>query len=309
MKKWLSGLVIILLLAVAGIYIFIPSALTISEPVMLRATERGTLRYLGDAAKWEKWWPGKKESNSRFSYEEHIYLLPAQSFNPIQLWIQHKQDTVNSSISILPIRTDSVALIWQTELSAGGNPIKKFTSYLHAKKLKSEMEVILSNFRLFIENPDKVYTIRIEVAKVKDTMLVSTKEVSTAYPSISSIYKLIARLKEYIQKEGATETNYPMLNIRPLGDDNFETMVAIPVNKLLKGNETIFTRRMVAGNILITEVKGGQHRIDKALAELEVYLNDHQRASPAIPFESLITDRSKESDTTKWVTRIYYPVL
>ena len=31
--------------------------------------------------------------------------------------------------------------------------------------------------------------------------------------------------------------------------------------------------------------------------------------SPAIPFESLITNRLEEPDTSKWVTKIYYPFL
>jgi hypothetical protein len=28
----------------------------------------------------------------------------------------------------------------------------------------------------------------------------------------------------------------------------------------------------------------------------------------AIPFQSLVTDRSKQPDTTKWITNIYTPV-
>jgi hypothetical protein len=66
---------------------------------------------------------------------------------------------------------------------------------------------------------------------------------------------------------------------------------------------------MVLGDILVTEVRGGPHHIKKGLQQLEYYLNDYQRTSPAIPFESLITDRSIQPDTAQWVTRIYYPVI
>jgi len=36
---------------------------------------------------------------------------------------------------------------------------------------------------------------------------------------------------------------------------------------------------------------------------------DYQRAIIAIPFQMLITDRTKETDSTKWITRLYYPVV
>ena len=63
------------------------------------------------------------------------------------------------------------------------------------------------------------------------------------------------------------------------------------------------------GNILITEVKGGPEEIKKAYRQVELYISDFQRVAPAIPFESLVTDRRAEKDSTKWITRIYYPVM
>jgi hypothetical protein len=38
-------------------------------------------------------------------------------------------------------------------------------------------------------------------------------------------------------------------------------------------------------------------------------MNDHFLSAPAIPFEILITDRSKEKDTTRWKTKIYQPSM
>jgi hypothetical protein len=38
------------------------------------------------------------------------------------------------------------------------------------------------------------------------------------------------------------------------------------------------------------------------------YISDHQYADAAVPYQSLITNRVTEKDTTKWVTKICYPV-
>jgi hypothetical protein len=86
-------------------------------------------------------------------------------------------------------------------------------------------------------------------------------------------------------------------------------MVAIPVNKVLRDDDPFAFKRMVPGNILVAEVNGGKYTIEKALAEMELYIKENKLKPPAIPFESMITDRSREPDTSKWVTRIYYPIL
>jgi hypothetical protein len=66
---------------------------------------------------------------------------------------------------------------------------------------------------------------------------------------------------------------------------------------------------MKGGNILSGEVIGGPQEIDAATKQFELYIHDYQRTIIAIPFQMLITDRTKEPDSTKWITRIYYPVV
>jgi len=63
------------------------------------------------------------------------------------------------------------------------------------------------------------------------------------------------------------------------------------------------------GNILITEVKGGPGEIKKAYEQITHYVTDYKRLAPAIPFESMVTDRTVEKDSSQWITRIYYPVI
>ena len=86
-------------------------------------------------------------------------------------------------------------------------------------------------------------------------------------------------------------------------------MVAIPVNKILPETNRFLVKRMILGKILVAEVRGGRSRIDEGMQEMENYVKDHKLVSPAIPFEMIITNRQAESDTAKWVTRLYYPIF
>jgi len=57
------------------------------------------------------------------------------------------------------------------------------------------------------------------------------------------------------------------------------------------------------------EVKGSNFKIREAQVQIEYYLTDYGKRFPAIPFQRLITDRSKVKDSTQWVTTLNYPIF
>jgi len=100
-----------------------------------------------------------------------------------------------------------------------------------------------------------------------------------------------------------------MMNISQAEHGGYQMMIAIPVNKELSDEGDFFVRKMVRGNFLVTDVKGGVYTINQAQRQVRLYMDDYKRTSMAIPFEVLITDRSAEPDSSKWVTRLYNPVM
>ena len=101
-----------------------------------------------------------------------------------------------------------------------------------------------------------------------------------------------------------------MLNVDTNDSITFNVRVALPISKALPGAGDIAQKRMLAdGNILVAQVKGGTATTTAAFEQIIKYSLDYQRVAPAIPFFSLITDRTKEPDSSKWVTKVYCPVM
>ena len=296
------------------IYVFIPDKLFISKVISVKANRNAVFRNLSDRSTWHKWWPPEhlKDTSLRiddtvFNYKNVDYVVNPKIIDVINLSLKYKGNVISSFINILSLNNDSVAIEWKSELPTNLNPVKKINAYFTAKKIKHDMGDILTSLKDFLENQENIYGLTIKEEKVKDTLLIATKSVSNFYPATSTVYDLIKSLKDYISANGAIETNYPMLHI--MQDSGvFKIMVAIPVNKRIPENNKFLFKRMVPGRILVTEVKGGRYTRYKALNQLEIYINDNSLSSPAIPFESLITDRSREPDTARWVTKIYYPI-
>jgi hypothetical protein len=153
-----------------------------------------------------------------------------------------------------------------------------------------------------------VYGYAIQRTSVTDTLLVATKSILPAYPTTPDVYRLLNTLNNYIGSQGAKQTGAPIMNTTRLDDHQFQLMVAIPTNRPLPGNKDIFFRKMVAGAFMAADVKGGDYSVVHALQQMQLYFDDYKRTAMAIPFAALITDRIREPDTSRWVTRIYAPV-
>lgn len=312
MKKWWIGLVVLFLLMILCIYIFILKNLPVSKVVYLNASYNTVNRLLYNKDQWLKWWPAshseKEQHNGQLYFNNTSYLINQRLFNGA-VHISDKNKSLKSNLITVSVGSDSTAIEWKTTVPTGLNPIEKITGYGQAKKMKENMTSILESFKQFVENEEKVYGLVIQQTRVKDTAFIATRFSTATNPHPSIIYKKIDELKAYIASQSARATDYPMLHVATDDSIGFDAMVAIPVNKVLPDAGDMVVKRMIRGNILMAEVRGGNGAIREAFQQMENYITDYKKISPAIPYQSLITDRRKEPDTAKWITKIYYPVL
>src|SRR5690242_10659970 len=154
--------------------------------------------------------------------------------------------------------------------------------------------------KTFYSKTENVYGIHITQEKVVDSTLLQNSAVSKGYPTTEFIYGLIDEMQRYCSSQSATQTGFPMLNITTEDSSNYLVKVAIPVDKKLKPSGNMVYRWMLGGgNILVAEVKGGPSTVADAFRRVEDYVNDYRRVVPAIPFQSLVTDRRQEKDSNK----------
>jgi hypothetical protein len=139
--------------------------------------------------------------------------------------------------------------------------------------------------------------------------LISTRRVLDHQPTVKDIDDMIQSLKKYITENNAVEQNFPMLNVLRVDSSRYEVMTAIPVDRKLPLTNDFAPKFLLkGGNILEAKITGGLYTIEAAFKEFDNYRSDYKYSAPAIPYQLLVTDRSKEPDTAKWITKIYYPI-
>lgn len=312
MTKFLYALLVLITLLVTSIYIFIPNQIVISKAEQVESSERIIVQYLTNSYQRREWWPEKSNSSvtdtADFQYESYSYTFNKPNINFVEVLINDGANENKSILTWTPVGEKVMQVNWRTSIPASYNPIKRFFQYLRAREIKANMDAIMESFLNFIVNAKNVYGHNFKVDTVRDTILATSTINTPNFPETQQVYRLINSVKKYVEKQSVKQVNAPMLNISKNPQGTYQTMIAIPVEKRFKPAKDVLINFMVPGNILVTEIKGGPNNIEEGFNQMTNYMKDFKLTSPAIPFQLLITDRSAEADTSKWITKIYYPI-
>lgn len=311
MKRILIAFATLVILFFAATYLLIPNRVHVTQRVQMQVNREGLMRNLSKKEDWKKWWPGKNDTATG------IFTLGSRVYEPLDakvlsVPVRISAGNINAitDLTVLPSGPDSAAVKIDYLVPTSYNPIKRIQRYFAARSLRNDAAAILKSIGGYYKDVAAMYGYDIRKDYVVDSTLFTNIKEMTGYPGIDRVYAMVDELKAYIKNQGAAETGFPMLNIFTKDSVRYLVKVAIPVNKKLADSGTMSYRWMLGGgNILITEVKGGMKEIQKAYHQIELYISDYRRVAPAIPFESLVTDRRQQPDSSKWVTRIYYPVI
>lgn len=305
MKKLFLFLLFCLVVFLAFVYLYIPNTASIRRENNFGVSASALYRIVMNAE--GPFWKQFGDSGAKgFDFHGHHYRIIDQKLNSLVISIDNRA----SQFNFISSEADTVQLSWEMRIPMPVNPFKRITAYNEIKGLGSDLDSLLGQMKSYGRDGLRVYGRRIEEAHVKDSILLFTYGETEGYPPLPYIYSLIDQLRAYTVSQSAGITGDPMLHVTTDDSVHFLTKVALPVNKRLPGSGRISYKWMLGGgNILITDVQGGPWAIRQAFTALDAYSADHQRVAPAIPFESLTTNRLQEKDTAKWKTRIYYPVM
>jgi len=310
MKKIVLILIVLILMAVACLYVFIPGKIVITESRVVATTASGVDTCLHNVKKWKNWWPGKSlpsGEDSVYRYDGYSYTLSNTFTGGGVILIGSNSFSLSSTLHAITKNRDSVIIEWNAVLQTGNNPFTK----LSAVGLRKSIGTVFESLCNFAGKTENIYGFPIERTTFTEVTLIAYRFKSSNYPATYIIYDAVNKLRQYIKSRGAAETYYPMINTKRFDSTQYETMVAISIDRMIPASGDFFISQMVPmkDRFLETEVTGGPASIEKAHNAIEKYMSDYSLSAPARPFEILVTDRNKETDTAKWRTKIFYPSM
>lgn len=310
MKKWMLLAVLVAGLITGAIYYFIPAQLHIASSGYVGCNARPAALLLLESEQWKRWWPHQTGNDTVFQQNGFSFSVSNKSPYAADMLIKDTDGQMIVSVANLILyKNDTTGIEWQCTLHNSANPITRFQNYLLATRIKKSMDQLLKSFILFANDEQHVYGVKIERERFKDTFMISSQTHFSAYPSEKNIYEHIEKLTQYAASKGASPINPPMLNIESVDSSGYLLKLALPISKEIPSSDSFRFRFMIQGNTLRANVTGGPQHIKNTIEQMRLYIGDFHLSSPAIPFESLITNRSLEKDSSKWTTNIFYPVM
>ncbi|TFF34966.1 hypothetical protein [Mucilaginibacter psychrotolerans] len=301
-----------LLLAFISLYFIIPQYITATSTVTVDAVDGNVFKFLVKKEAWPKWWPGEHmaSDSNLFAFDGRLYTIKKDANSYIEVTINTDKVELEGKINYLAIDDASTKITWEAVKQSSLNPFTRVAEFMHIKSEQNDMDSILNAFKEFIQKDANVYGLPIKIDKVKDGIMLATNTVSTTLPTMETVYAMAADLRKQIAAQNAAETNKPMLNVTKADDTEYHIMVAIPINKVITpAANSVINKMVVGGNIMATEVKGGRNTIDNAFSQMRAFQKDYKLTPVAMPFELMVTDRTAQPDTAKWVTKLYWPIL
>ncbi len=300
MKKNVFTFVMLFVLTTLGYFIyskFSSKKIAIAREVF--SPEDCVRRHFLNTALLEKCLGIKINDDSIFTINNCKVIVSKKMLNGFTAILVSEKDTIKGYFNFASAQNDKKSILsFGTTTKVNENSIFFKTA-----------NILIENAESFFNNEEKVYGFKPKMERTSDFYLLSLKNTAIKKPSIEEVYKMIALVENYVGLKQGKIKNPPMLNVYEEEPGKYSTMIAIPTTEQIEGQGNIYFKQLVDGNLLTAIIKGGSYTIEQAEAQLKTYLTEHKKTSPAIPYQTLITNRLQEPDTSKWITKLNYPVF
>lgn len=330
--KWL-GIILLLLIVVS---FFLPSTVHVERSIMVNASPEAVFSNIDDLQEWNKWsaW-AKRDPNMQNTYEG-----PAAAIGQKSIWKSEHPKVGDGSMEITELKPnellvtklefgghdggygtiklekvgDSTKIVWSVDNDGSGTPmlmkpLSKYFNLFMDGMVGPDFEEGLKGLKEIAESMPKApaapqYEV-MEMELEPQIVLTAPKEHVTvdgisAYLSKNFDELYGAALQNNLKPGPATAVYYSW-------DGNSTDIEAVlPVDKAPKGK--IKFREMPATKALMVDYYGAYAGSEAAHIAIDNYAKE-KNIEVGMPWESYITDPSTEPDTSKWLTKIYYPVV
>lgn len=310
MKKTFFIVFTAILIIIAVVCILLPEKPVIAQDLSIDTSDVIAAKFLTTKTGWDKWWPGNKIGDKQYGFQDTKIMIDKMTNGSTHLKLQKDNLTFSGEISYFADAEGSIKFKWDAVDETNTRFLSRLTNFFKTRKAENQAAEILLSLKHFLEDEKNAYGYKIYLNHAKDTVLLVSANTYPAYPSLQAVYNTVETLKQQADSQGVKQTNFPMLNVTQTDEHEYQVNVALPINKrIIPFQKTSINNIPGGGNLLVADVRGGQNTVNSALAQMKIYMKDHRLVSPAMPFQSLITNRLAQKDTSKWITKIYYPIL
>ncbi len=329
LKKIGIGLLIVIALIIV-ISLFLPEKVTVERSVVINAPIEVVYKQVNNFKNWPNWSPWHKK-DPKMSIE---YSGPESGKGAKYCWdgdpdlvgkgcLSIVEATPNESIKTLlefegmtpgngswkfEKVSDGVSVSWSMK-SDLGQPfvIGKYFGLMMDGMIGPDFESGLSAMKEFTEALP-TYSIEIKEDMIPPITFIYVRDSADMNMIGPKMDEMAGKMDAYLKKNNLSNSGIPFAIWHKVGEV-FEFSFAMPVaGNLGKGEGVVKTGSMEGFKCIKGDYFGDYVKMEGAYSDMERYLKDNSLEMTGEPIEFYVTDPMVETDTSKWLTQIVYPI-
>jgi effector-binding domain-containing protein len=328
-KKILIGTFIFILLILV-ISFFLPSEINIKRSIKIQSPGEIVFKHVNNLKSWEKWAIWFMIDSAM----EKSYSSPEEGKGAKVQWNSKNNKVGNGNITItesampdsilmdLNFMENGIAktgfyfysdsagtkITWVFKSDLGNNPLMKYFGLIMGKFVSSDFDDGLALLKKYCESLPKEPQYKIEIEKIESLEYFSERDTCSVITIGAKLGKMYTEIFDFISKNGIKESNPPFAIYHKFDGNIFDMEAGIPVDKLIPSkNKIIKSGKFSPSQAVVAYYYGPYEKDYLAHQQLKKWIKKHNKKIINSPFEVYVSDPSMEKDSSKWLTKIYYP--
>jgi effector-binding domain-containing protein len=201
-------------------------------------------------------------------------------------------------------------VVWTYDQDMGLDIIGRYIGLMMDKMLGPDYESGLASLKNMIEAMPK-YKSDIMVEMIDGQKYISINEYVDNDPVLIStkMASSYGELMNFLQKADIEVIGYPFTILHDYTETGMNIECALPIEAdITSEDERIKVNERYVGKVVKAIHVGSYGDLYNAHDEIGDYITQNKLTNAGDPWEVYVTDAATETDTSKWVTHIYYPV-
>jgi effector-binding domain-containing protein/carbon monoxide dehydrogenase subunit G len=334
--KKIGLVVLILLLLLCISTFFMPRATHVERSLVMQAPSDVIFAEVNTMKSWEKWSPWHRIDPQM----KITYFGPEKGTGSGYSWVSTNSNVGKGKMTLASSTADSIITVmdfegqgtsvagfqfskegtgtkvtWFLRSEMGMNPIRKIFGLLMDK-------LVGPSFEKGLKSLDSVSTVEakngaVAVAKKFNIQQVTVEPLTVmTYSSTSPLDSLgpklgmsFMKIGKVVKTQGLSQSGPVFAIYHVYSPEKIEFEAGVPVNKAGKKEGAVFAKELPKTNALLIDYYGpyndGMHA---AHEQIQTFAKENNKDITGAPWEVYVGDPGKESDPSKVLTKIYYPV-
>ncbi|RKD91805.1 SRPBCC family protein [Mangrovibacterium diazotrophicum] len=322
--------VIILALVFVIIAWFLPQNIEINRQIKIDAPARVVFNQVNDLRSWQKWavW-NQIDPDMKISYEKlgigqgagyhweseneqvgkgSLFIETSVPYDSILIQLSFDGHGDAQAPFYFTEENKQTNVSWSFKTDLGNNPLLRWMGLLFDSMIGPDLEKGLENLKVVAETIYQEKQPLVELQTLPEMNYISVRD-SVVFSMISAeMARMYGDLYAYLQKEGLQMADVPYAIYHKIDGDIIDLECGIPVLGKVAGAGDILAGTMPSRTYAEADHIGAYETLGQTHEFIQQWLKSHNIVLAGSPMEKYLTDPYEVTDTTQWITAVFYPV-